>query len=335
MWPSKRRADFLDNLPNQQGANLLGTVFESSENGLASALTNALNVYTIATRPEAGRVFQLFQTGWNNFGLPQLFNDFAENSSYPLFANLTKSDEIVFQRTEQPLKAMFNKGFITTGGPERIFVHNGKGSQTSNIKKAVYKMSKDIGTENLFEIQSGFLKALWNPNDQLKVLLKDLWCTLGFNSTASYTGIYVPYYDSLTSDQTEDITRRYLNATYQACENTTTPCPKNLLVVHENQDVYRRIVFLAGEDFAVMDLKEAIFRSEYGMEEWTSPMREQLLRYLQPGYVKRDLWLKRNRETMLSMTLLAMGRQVICPMATDVCRVIALLRGDVSFMYDV
>ena len=124
------------------------------------------------------------------------------------------------------------------------------------------------------------------------------------------------------------LAQKYLNATYDACDSLSTSCPKNVLIIHENPDIYRSMSFLANTDFVMRDFKDALFQSELSIEEWSSAAPEEILRYIQSGYARRDAWVKRNREMMMSITLLAMSDQVVCPLSTDVCQIVALLRGD-------
>ena len=193
------KKNFIENSNKHTG--LIGTVLDSSDRDLASTLTAAVNAFVVASQPEVNRTFQFFQAPWNPFCLQNLFEDFAENSSTPLFSDLGQARKNKMHKESGTFKLQYHEKRVRiSGDSDVVLLQDGKNSQVASMEHMVEKIRKQTGSNEVFTLKSVFLKALWNPTAPLKEILKALWCTMGQKSNASYIGVYVPTYD---------ITRKY------------------------------------------------------------------------------------------------------------------------------
>ena len=78
------RAEYLANYSSQSGKKLLAFILEG-KNGFGSSLNTALTLYILSRQPGINRVFQIitYHT-WPYTPLNDIFQDFAENATYPL-----------------------------------------------------------------------------------------------------------------------------------------------------------------------------------------------------------------------------------------------------------
>ncbi|OQV16353.1 hypothetical protein BV898_09498 [Hypsibius exemplaris] len=119
--------------------------------------------------------------------------------------------------------------------------------------------------------------------------------------------------------------RRFHNKLLAVCGNLRMPCPKRVFVMHDDQLAYQTLKTLTGSQFQLFELADLLNGTAF------AEVREQLLGGARDG----DAASKRrhSRELILSLTLMAMAEQVVCTFSSNLCRLVALLHGDLAVFH--
>ncbi|GAU88741.1 hypothetical protein RvY_01379 [Ramazzottius varieornatus] len=304
----------------------LVAVLNGKTSGFGSVLNNAMNIILIAWEPSVNRHFTLLETPtlWSYAPLSEFF-DHPVDSPCSL-VRVSPNVELLREKETFDLAMSSGTRQVRFSGKlhQTIRYFGERWSQYRNVTEEI--LIRD-GTEKVFRRKSALTRALWNFRPDYKALLKELWSKV-LDKNGRYFAVHIRRGDKLAAKEMENVPiEKYWEKVASICKLLKNSCPHNVFVMYDEPEELKSLKELAVQDASTrfFDFPMLINSTGRDLEDFVSLSPPAL-------FVKNDKneWFKHTQEMLLSMTLLAMSDQLICTFSSNVCRLAALIRGDLN-----
>ena len=132
----------------------------------------------------------------------------------------------------------------------------------------------------------------------------------------------------LTKEMTDVPVVEYCQKVAAVCRQLRNSCPSHVFVMYDEGQAFSRL-----KECALQDNYSTKFLDYAMLVNMTGRNAAEFASVVHPAstseYDQRE-WFKHTQEMLLSITLLAMSDQLICTFSSNVCRLAALVRGNLD-----
>lgn len=285
-----------------------------------------MNIILIAWEPSVNRHFALIETPtlWSYATLSEFF-DHPVDSPCSLI-RVDPNAELLSEKETFDLAMDPGTSQVRFSGKhhQTIRYFGERWPQYRNVTEEI--LIRD-GTEKVFRRKSALTRALWNFRPEYKALLKELWSKV-LDKNGRYFAIYIRRADKLAAKEMEDVPiGKYWEKVASVCTLLENSCPQNVFVMYDEPGVLSSLKELAVQNSSTRFFDFPILINSTGKDprDFASLSPPALL-----DKNDKNEWFKHTQEMLLSITLLAMSDQLICTFSSNVCRLAALIRGNLN-----
>ena len=161
-------------------------------------------------------------------------------------------------------------------------------------------------------------------------MLRIIWDNITKGGTHRFLGLHIRRGDKIVELEMEDIPmENYTSVLISLCENlnigTGSKNFTKVFVMHDDPVAYEQVKDILGQRLTLVELPDLLTESDFGhLQSFIS------------GDERGDeatAWQRHTRELILSMTLMAMADQVVCTFSSNLCKLMALLKGNLDVFH--
>lgn len=320
----------------RSGKTLFGGLLGlSGDVGFGSCINTALNAYFIPSEPETKKhhQFQLVTFDWIYEPLSSFFVDFAAGSDCPLFRDLgvPEAEQLLNYSLSIPSYPMIWKNNTVIINSNENFINHRISYDRFNLSLMVNtrRIYHRDGMELFFARKSAMLKSIWQPHPNFKRSLKRVWTSL-LDYSGRFIGIHIRRGDKIAWNESADIpVSNYSDKIKQICAHSisfsTDNCPKNIFVMYDEKSAFDQLKMSLNSSFNVFDLETSVRRFEWNISAYIVTSVNERKHKTPPR--DRSFWRVHTKQIIIEMTLLALSEILVCTMSSNICRLVALLRG--------
>ena len=281
-----------------------------SRSGFGSVINNALNAYLIANIAEPRRSFQLINADWSYRSFSSLFR----NAPCRIFLDHPRHSLRLIEEVEEfVLTVNSSSGRISIVGPE-VSAYNYMTRNFQIVRKIISGIAEDHGKHLVFQTKRAALKLIWNPIDSVRNLTDILRASLG-----SYVAVHIRRGDKVAYGEAEAIgVEKYQQAVMDYCVRAVK-CPETVFVMSDDPTAVSELRGML-MNFTVVD-EEQLFSKAKDVVDGIVEERE-------GSDEGKRLDARKTVQLVVGLTIAARAEHVVCTFSSNLCRLIALLNGD-------
>ncbi|XP_055329209.1 uncharacterized protein LOC129581929 [Paramacrobiotus metropolitanus] len=287
--------------------------------GFGSYLSNGLGAYHIAQK--TGRRYQLVHHEWPYENLATYFDDFARSTQCPLMADLSDWQAERLLRHGGTYTVTYENNTVTVSKDVDAAPLN-SAPEFDQMRYVIRKLYQ-IDFPGEFRTKSLLAKSLWQLKPEFREFIKVLLSSALSNG---FIGVHMRRTDKITSKEMADI----------PIERFAEEIRKIL----ETEAYARCVVFVMTDDEAAFELLRNLLRKDtcsvhsivdlsqvHGFNPkqlFVNPLKQVNHHVTR---LDRAYWVKHTTQLILEVTILALADDVVCTLSSNLCNVVALLRG--------
>ena len=274
--------------------------------GLGSALHGVVSAFALSQFVNPPRRFHLMAKRWNYGDFRHTFSDFSDKSDCPV-NNFTPA------KANRKAEVFIDwDGEVVIDGPDAFYEPNILPPVRKHV--VVYRfLPYFMGYENYFNVLSVTARAFLTPREGLLELIRRIWTELG----GSYVVIHIR-----RGDKKEEVGEvpisKYVSA-LQIRENR----PRNVFLMCDGRKTCDEFSLALGAEYHLITYQSLM--EQWGL--WTAEKFPDEHSQVAFDRLPEEDRLLQTKELVVSLFVGALSDFVICTYSSNICRLIALLRG--------
>ncbi|OQV17578.1 hypothetical protein BV898_08349 [Hypsibius exemplaris] len=298
--------------------------------GLANAVNIALGSFFLAQESLAPRRIHLIGDRWTYGAWRDHFRDFTDGFDLPE-CSITQpppsNASVVIGAVNDVRLKVAPDGTIAFHGPAHAQFKLNVNPPDMSIFAGFADIEIKPGRLYVFRKKSVLAQALLIPRADLMELIRGIWTNLVRRDGAFMT-VHIRRGDKISEREAPAFpVALFYRALKRRCLNDPGKCSRTLLLLSDDEEASRQFKAAAGNCFLITDFQSEVRRLGDGNAGAWNVSRD--IHVSQPGFDRFSQGQRtlHAREMIVSLFLMAMSEFVVCTYSSNVCRLVALLRG--------
>ncbi|GAV01538.1 hypothetical protein RvY_12234 [Ramazzottius varieornatus] len=283
---------------------------------MTSALNTALAVFTLCTLIQPRRRFYLTAHEWNYGNFEKTFKDFAAHSPCAIVKPSTET------AAKYNVQVSLEEASVSMKGHHALLdINSGRNNRAH--WRAIRTLPNNISIEEYFGKKSVVARAFLQPGKRILTLIRIMWEQLT-KSHGMYAVVHIRKGDKINEFLALASAGTYLSKLLQICREVSQ-CPRTVFLMCDGKITCDEFRTKAGGRFRILDYSEGMKQVNDSWSRSSVLDRE----HDQHKFNSLPLWIREEAATemVVSMFLAALADSVVCTYVSNICTLIALLRG--------